>query len=81
MHRIHISIEGDARCEEEAGEEVLVGGGKHKHMCLEHLLRSWSNPVAQINVCGGVTSASGASLVHLGNAQIASDASNLHWGD
>ena len=24
------------------------GGGKHKHMRLEHLLRSWSNPVAQM---------------------------------
>ena len=29
---------------------MLAGGGsgKHKHMRLEHLLRSWSNPVAQM---------------------------------
>ena len=60
-------------------EYVCWGGGKHKHMRLEHLLRSWSNPVAQINVCGGVTSASGASLAS-GVAQIASDGCTDLWG-
>ena len=55
-----------------------MGSGKHKHMRLEHLLRSWSNPVAQINVCGGVTSASGASLAS-GVAQIASDGCTDLW--
>ena len=58
----------------------LLGGkgGKHKHMRLEHLLRSWSNPVAQM-----FAEASPVQVVHhlhLGNAQIASDGCTDLWG-